>query len=86
MNLWADFLTNERRVIHKWTHYFPIYEDHFGRYVNRPMVLLEIGCGQGGSLQMWKRHLGSFAQIVGTRSGLVRTPLSANVAVRRLHG
>jgi hypothetical protein len=43
MSLWAEFLTNDRRVIHKWTHYFPIYEHHFARYVNRPMVFLEIG-------------------------------------------
>jgi hypothetical protein len=28
-------------------------------------VFLEIGCGQGGSLQLWKRYLGPFAQIVG---------------------
>jgi hypothetical protein len=65
MSLWAEFLTNDKRPIHKWTHYFPIYEDHFARYVNRPMVFLEIGCGKGGSLQLWKRHLGPFAQIVG---------------------
>lgn len=65
MSLWAEFVTNQKRIIHKWTHYFPIYEDHFARYVNRPMVFLEIGCGQGGSLQLWKRFLGPFAQIVG---------------------
>lgn len=65
MSLWADFLTNQGRTIHKWTHYFPIYEAHLKRYVNRPLVLLEIGCGQGGSLQMWKRYLGPFAQVVG---------------------
>ena len=65
MSMWADFLTNQGRIIHKWTHYFPIYEDHFRRYVDRPALLLEIGCGQGGSLQMWKRYLGPFAQIVG---------------------
>jgi hypothetical protein len=65
MSLWAEFLTNQKRTIHKWTHYFPIYEDHFGRYVNRPMLFFEIGCGQGGSLQLWKRYLGPLAQIVG---------------------
>lgn len=65
MTLWSDFMNNSGRVIHKWTHYFPIYESHFARYVNRPMTFLEIGCGKGGSLQMWKRYLGPFAQIVG---------------------
>ena len=65
MSLWTEFLTNDKRLIHKWTHYFPIYEHHFARYVNRPMLFLEIGCGAGGSLQLWKRHFGPFAQIVG---------------------
>jgi hypothetical protein len=65
MALWAEFLDHRHRLIHKWKHYFPAYEAHFARFVNRPMVFLEIGCGQGGSLQMWKRHLGPHARIVG---------------------
>jgi SAM-dependent methyltransferase len=65
MTLWSEFLTNQGRVLHKWTQYFPIYETHFTRYVNRPATFLEIGCGQGGSLQLWKRYLGPLAQIVG---------------------
>lgn len=65
MSLWAEFLTNSGRPIHKWKHYFPVYESHFGRYVNRPMKFLEIGCWLGGSLQMWKRYFGPHAMIVG---------------------
>lgn len=65
MSIWSQFLTNDGRRIHKWTHYFPIYEDHFRRYVNRPCTFVEIGCGEGGSLQLWKRYLGPFARIVG---------------------
>ena len=66
MSLWADFLSyGERRVIHKWKHYFPVYERHFGPFVNRSVNVLEIGCGDGGSLQMWKRYFGPHAQIVG---------------------
>ncbi len=66
MPLWADFQANgERRVIHKWKHYFPIYERHLGPFVDRSVALLEIGCGDGGSLQMWKRYFGPHAQIVG---------------------
>lgn len=65
MSLWADFLTNDQRSIHKWKHYFPAYERHFGRFVYRPVVFWEIGCGQGGSLQMWKRYFGPHAKIVG---------------------
>ncbi|MDQ2804557.1 MAG: class I SAM-dependent methyltransferase [Pseudomonadota bacterium] len=65
MSLWSEFLTNDQRTIHKWTHYFPAYERHLARYVNRPLLLVEIGCSDGGSLQMWKRYFGPYAQIVG---------------------
>jgi hypothetical protein len=65
VSLWSDFHTNDKRLIHKWKHYFPIYEHHFGRFVNRDVVFFEIGCGEGGSLQMWKRFLGPHARIVG---------------------
>jgi len=65
MGLWSEFLSHNGRTIHKWKHYFPAYDIHFSRYVNRPMTFVEIGCGEGGSLQMWKRFLGPHAQIVG---------------------
>jgi cephalosporin hydroxylase len=65
MALWDLFLNHQGRTIHKWKHYFPAYEAHFARYINRPLTFLEIGCGKGGSLQMWKRYFGPHAQIVG---------------------
>lgn len=65
MALWDIFLDNKNRVIHKWTHYFPIYEAHFSQYINKSIVVIEIGCGNGGSLQMWKRYFGPYAKIVG---------------------
>ncbi|MBI1981326.1 MAG: class I SAM-dependent methyltransferase [Methylocystis sp.] len=64
-SLWSDFLTNTQRSVFKWKHYFPAYERHFGRFVNTDVVFFEIGCGNGGSLQMWKRFLGPHARIVG---------------------
>jgi SAM-dependent methyltransferase len=65
MSLWSDFVNHTGRPAWKWTHYFPAYERHFGRFVNQPVTLLEIGCGQGGSLQLWRKYFGPFAQIVG---------------------
>ena len=65
MTLWSDFQTNDQHIIHKWKHYFPAYERHFAKFVNTDVVFLEIGCGQGGPLQMWKRFLGPYARIVG---------------------
>ncbi len=64
MTLWSEFLGNNQRTIHKWAHYFPAYEEHLSRFVNRPAFFLEIGAGRGGSAQMWKRYLGPHAQIV----------------------
>ena len=65
MNLWSSFLANDGRLIHKWKHYFPIYERHFRDFVYKPVTFIEIGCGRGGSLQMWKRYFGPHARIVG---------------------
>lgn len=65
MSLYGEYLNHQGRTIHKWTHYFPAYETHFARFVNRPVTFLEIGCGAGGSLQLWKRYFGPLAQIVG---------------------
>ena len=65
MNLWQDFLTNDGKIIHKWVHYFPIYEKHFEWYRNKSLTFLEIGAFKGGSLQMWQRYFGPLAKIVG---------------------
>src|SRR5690348_5206713 len=65
MSLWRSFLGHDQRVAEKWLHYFPVYEQHFARFVGAPALFVEIGCGQGGSLQLWKRYLGPHAQIVG---------------------
>lgn len=65
MSLWTAFQAHGGRLIDKWAHYFPIYERHFGRFVGQPLTFIEIGCGKGGSLQMWRNWLGPHACIVG---------------------
>lgn len=65
MTLWQDFLSNDKKAIHKWAHYFPIYERHFAPWKNRSLTFLEIGVQNGGSLQMWQRYFGPMAKIVG---------------------
>lgn len=59
------FYKNTGRLIHKWIHYFDIYDRHFKCYRNRPTTLLEIGVYHGGSLQMWKSYFGPSARIIG---------------------
>ena len=51
--------------VHKWHHYFDIYERHFARYRDRPIRMLEIGVFRGGSLRMWKQYFHPDSTIVG---------------------
>jgi hypothetical protein len=59
------FRNNESRLIHKWMHYFDIYHRHFERFRGRPVVVLEFGVNQGGSLEMWRDYFGPDAKIYG---------------------
>ena len=59
------FRENDKRLIHKWLHYFDIYDRHFSKFRNKEITILEIGVSQGGSLQMWKSYFGDQAHIYG---------------------
>jgi hypothetical protein len=59
------FLNNAHKRLHKWLHYFDIYERHFERFRGTAPVMLEIGVYGGGSLAMWKDYLGPGAKIIG---------------------
>lgn len=59
------YLRAEGNLIHKWHHYFDIYDNHFSRFRGKSPVVLEIGVYMGGSLQMWKNYFGEGCKIVG---------------------
>lgn len=59
------FRANNERFIHKWSHYFDIYDKYFSKYRGTDVVMLEIGVSHGGSLQMWKKYFGPKARIYG---------------------
>ena len=65
MSLWHEFVTNDGKMIHKWTQYFPVYERYFSRYRDKSLIFLEIGVARRGSLGMWQRYFGPMARIVG---------------------
>lgn len=53
------------RLIHKWRHYFEIYDRHFSRFRGKPINIVEFGVSQGGSLQMWRHYFGPEAKVFG---------------------
>lgn len=59
------FLNNAHKRLHKWVHYFDIYERHLERFRGTSPVMIEIGVKGGGSLAMWKEYLGPGSTIVG---------------------
>lgn len=59
------FYKNNNKLIHKWLHYFDIYDRHFSSFQKKKITVLEFGVFQGGSLQMWRDYFGKNARIVG---------------------
>lgn len=59
------FEAHDGKLIHKWMHYFEIYDRYFSKFRGTDVHLLEIGVSQGGSLQMWKDYFGPKAHIYG---------------------
>ncbi len=59
------FRDNSGRLIHKWLHYFDIYDRHFAPYRGKAVNIVEFGVSHGGSLQMWKSYFGPEATITG---------------------
>lgn len=78
------FYTHQGRRLHKWHHYLEVYDRHFRSFLAsrrdrgeaRPVRLLEIGVGGGGSLQMWRKYFGPEAVVFG----IDFNPLCADVA------
>lgn len=52
------FYQHDGKLIHKWDHYFDIYEKYFSKYRGQQVNILEIGISHGGSIQLWKKYFG----------------------------
>ena len=59
------FLNNSHKRLHKWIHYFDIYERHLEKFRGKSPVMIEIGVMGGGSLGMWKQYFGPGSRIIG---------------------
>ena len=65
-SLWEYFNQHDEGPgIWKWEHYFPVYQRHFEKFINKQVKILEIGIYSGGSLNMWKRYFGKDCHIIG---------------------
>ncbi len=66
MNEFLKFFNkNDKKDLHKWLHYFDIYEENFSKFKKKKITILEIGIAKGGSLRMWKNYFSSDSTIVG---------------------
>lgn len=65
--LYGIFLDRAKRAhpVHKWHHYFDIYERHFSPWRGRDVRMLEIGVQRGGSLDIWRSYFGPGSRIAG---------------------
>ncbi|MDR3290999.1 MAG: class I SAM-dependent methyltransferase [Methanobrevibacter sp.] len=59
------FYNNNGKIIEKWDHYLDIYQSHFEKFYNEPIILMEFGVFNGGSLDMWKYYFGDDTKIIG---------------------
>ena len=57
------FKKEDHRLIHKWNHYFEIYDRHLQHLKDKKINILEIGISHGGSLQMWEYYFKGNASI-----------------------
>ena len=55
------FDAHQGNLIHKWTHYFDIYDRHFQSFQGKEVHLLEIGVSQGALSSYGKNSLAQFA-------------------------
>ena len=66
MNQFEDFFYNKpHNRMHKWAHYFEIYEQNFSKFKNKNIKFLEIGVWKGGSIQMWQDYFGKDSLFIG---------------------
>lgn len=59
------FESHTGNLIHKWDHYFEIYDRYFNKYIEKDVVVLEIGVSQGGSIELWKKYFGKKLRYYG---------------------
>jgi 23S rRNA U2552 (ribose-2'-O)-methylase RlmE/FtsJ len=65
MKLLKNIFDNLNKQSDKFEHYFPLYEKHFSKFIDRSPRILEIGIQKGGSCEMWANFFGKGTLIDG---------------------
>lgn len=65
MKLAELYNLHEGKVSDKWASYLEVYESKLARFRDRPVVLLEVGIQNGGSLEIWCRYFPKAKLLVG---------------------
>ena len=67
MDPFSDFFFNKPKkfAVHKWHHYFEIYDRHFSKFKGKNPVIVEIGVQNGGSIEMWNDYFKGECTIYG---------------------
>jgi 23S rRNA U2552 (ribose-2'-O)-methylase RlmE/FtsJ len=60
-----EIFDNLDRHCGKFDTYFDIYERHFGKFVGKKPVVVEVGICRGGSAEMWQKYFGEGSTIIG---------------------
>jgi hypothetical protein len=60
-----DYFFKSEHQMHKWVHYFEVYDRFFHNFRHKKIKFLEIGVDNGGSTRMWKDYFGPNAEIIG---------------------
>ena len=67
MNDLYSFFAQHRntKVMHKWDHYFEVYERFLSPLRRTNPVVVEIGVQLGGSVEMWREYFGPATRLYG---------------------
>jgi len=60
-----NYFKSSKRLSIKWDSYFEVYDKIFKEFKNKKIKFVEVGVANGGSLFIWKKLLGSKAEIIG---------------------
>jgi hypothetical protein len=87
INKFEDYFFNKPKTcsLHKWIHYFEIYDRHFSKFIGTRPRILEIGISKGGSLEMWNNYFNGECDIYGIDINIQAEQHVAKLNAQNIH-